>query len=199
VLQYTYEGEKTRRYNMRGEKNMDKFEPTIESTYIYQGKVVNLRKDTVKLPNGKISEREIVEHAGAVSIVPVTGEGKIVLVKQYRKPVEKETIEIPAGKLNPGELPAECALRELQEETGFTGKLDYKFSYYTTPGFSDEILHMFMAYDLKTAPLKGDEDEFVEKLEVSPQEALHMIVKGEIMDAKTIIGVLTLIQEGHKK
>jgi len=178
---------------------INKFEPTIASEYIYHGKVVTLRKDTVKLPNGKTSAREVVEHSGAVAIVPVTPEGNIIFVKQFRKPVEKETIEIPAGKLNPGEDPRDCALRELQEETGFSGTLDYKFSYYTTPGFSNEILYMYMAYDLKASPLDCDEDEFVEKLEVSPQEAMHMIVKGEIMDAKTIIGILTFLQEGHKK
>jgi len=176
---------------------MDMNEPTIESMYIYQGKVVTLRKDKVKLPNGKLSEREIVEHSGAVAIVPVTNEGKIIFVKQYRKPIEKETIEIPAGKLNPGERPEDCAQRELQEETGFAGELNFKFSYYTTPGFSDEIMYMFFARDLKFAPLDCDEDEFVEKLEVSPHEALHMISKGEIIDAKTIIGILTMIQEGH--
>ncbi|HHT62131.1 MAG: NUDIX hydrolase [Bacillota bacterium] len=178
---------------------MDKNEPTIESTYLYRGKVLNLRKDKVRLPNGKISEREIVEHSGAVAIVPVTDEGNIILVKQYRKPVEKETIELPAGKLNKNEDPEDCAQRELQEETGFSGKLAYKFSYYSTPGFSNEILHMFIARDLKVSPLQCDEDEFVEKLEVSPHEAMHMIVKGEIMDAKTIIGILAFLQEGHKK
>jgi ADP-ribose pyrophosphatase len=178
---------------------MNKKEPTIASSYIYRGKVVTLRKDQVRLPNGKISEREIVEHSGAVAIVPVTREGNIILVKQFRKPVEKETLEIPAGKLNPGEEPEACAQRELQEETGYSGKLEYKFSYYSTPGFSDEILYMFFARDLMVSPLDADEDEFVEKLEVSPQEALHMMDTGEIMDAKTIIGILTLIQEGHEK
>ncbi|MGI6684875.1 MAG: NUDIX hydrolase, partial [Bacillota bacterium] len=120
-------------------------------------------------------------------------------VKQFRKPVEKEIIEIPAGKLNPKESPEDCALRELQEETGFSGKLDYKFSFYSTPGFSDEIIHLFIARDLKISPLDCDEDEFVEKIEVSLQDALHMMVKGEIMDAKSIIGILTFLQEGHKK
>lgn len=178
---------------------MTKNEPTIASTYIYRGKVVTLRKDQVRLPNGKSAEREIVEHSGAVAVVPVTGEGKIIFVRQYRKPVEREMIEIPAGKLNPGEIPEDCAQRELREETGFSGTLTYKFSYYSTPGFSDEILHMFFAHDLQSAPLEGDEDEFVDKLEVSPSEAVHMMMTGEIIDAKTIIGILTWMQEGHKR
>lgn len=178
---------------------MNKNEVTIESTYIYRGKVVTLRKDQVKLPNGKLGEREIIEHSGAVAIVPITDEGKIIFVKQYRKPIEKETIEIPAGKLDQGELPEDCALRELREETGFAGNLFSKFSYFSTPGFSDEILHLFFARDLKKAPLDCDEDEFLEKFEASPEEALHMIKNGEIIDAKTIIGILTLIQEGHDK
>lgn len=178
---------------------MDRTESTIESQIIYRGKILTLRRDKVKLPNGKTADREIVEHSGAVAIVPVTEEGKIIFVKQYRKPVEKETIEIPAGKLNPGEIPEESAQRELQEETGFSGDLQYKFSYYSTPGFSNEIMYLYFAKNLKFAPLECDEDEFVEKLEVSPQEALHMITKGEIIDAKTIIGILTLLQEGHNK
>ncbi|MCR6545813.1 NUDIX hydrolase [Dehalobacterium formicoaceticum] len=176
---------------------MDKYEQTLESTYIYQGKILSLRKDQVQLPNGKTSVREIVEHAGAVSIVPVTEEGNIILVKQYRKPVEQETIEIPAGKLDQGERPEDCAQRELREEIGFSGDLDLKFSYYTTPGFSDELLYLYVARNLKHAPLACDDDELIEKLEVSLEEAMHMITQGEIVDAKTIIGILTLKQEGH--
>ncbi|ATW24072.1 NUDIX hydrolase [Candidatus Formimonas warabiya] len=178
---------------------MNKKEPTLDSAYIYRGKVVTLRKDTVLLPNGRKGEREIVEHPGAVAVVPVTAEGKIIFVKQYRKPLEQETIEIPAGKLDRGEGPEKCALRELQEEIGFLGKLEYKFSYFTTPGFSDEIMHLFIARDLEQSYLACDEDEFIEKLEVSPSEALHMIMKGEIKDAKTIIGIFTFLQEGHRQ
>lgn len=174
---------------------MNKKEVTISSNYIFKGKVVTLRKDQVKLPNGLISEREIVEHSGAVAILPITEKGKIILVKQYRKSLEKDIIEIPAGLLEPGECPEDCALRELREETGFAGKLDYKFSYYSTPGFTNEIIHFFMAKDLFISPLPCDEDEFVEKFEVSLKEAMHMIVKGEIMDAKTIIGILIYLQE----
>ncbi|MGI6678801.1 MAG: NUDIX domain-containing protein [Dehalobacterium sp.] len=176
---------------------MDKYEKTLESSYIYQGKILSLRKDQVRLPNGKTAMREIVEHPGAVSIVPITEEGKIIFVRQYRKPVEKETIEIPAGKLDQGELPQDCAQRELQEEIGFSGNLEYKFSYYSTPGFSDEIMYLFFARNLKIAPLTCDEDELIEKMEVSLDDALHMIMQGEIVDAKTIIGILTLKQEGH--
>ncbi len=177
---------------------MDKKEPTLSSSYIFKGKIVTLRKDLVLLPNGKKAEREIVEHPGAVAVVPITDEGKIILVKQFRKPIEMETVEIPAGKLDPGENPEICALRELQEEIGFTGELYFKFSYYTTPGFSNEIMHLFFARNLKVSQKECDDDEFIEKLDVSPIEALHMITKGEIIDSKTIMGILLLMQEGHE-
>ncbi|MGI6713022.1 MAG: NUDIX hydrolase [Bacillota bacterium] len=171
-------------------------EKTIKSKYIYQGKIVSLRKDKVILPNGKTAEREIVEHGGAVAIVPINKDGNIILVKQFRKPLEQETIEIPAGKLNPGENPEKCALRELQEEIGYTAeKLEYKFSYYTSPGFCNEILHLFFASNLKESKKPCDEDEIIEITQVSLQKALHMIMKGEIIDGKTITGILALFQE----
>jgi len=171
-------------------------EKTLNTEYIYRGKVVTLRKDRVLLPNGKEGEREVVEHSGAVAVVPVTEEGNIILVKQFRKAVEEETIEIPAGKLDPGEEPEICALRELQEEIGFTaGTLKYKFSYYTSPGFSNEILHLFIARNLEESKLACDDDEFIETLQVSPEAILHMIMKGEIKDGKTITGILAFFQE----
>lgn len=175
---------------------MDLIEKTLESNYSYQGKVVSLRIDKVTLPNGREGMREIVEHPGAVAIVPITSEGKIIMVKQFRKPIERVTIELPAGKLDKREEPRTCALRELQEEIGHTAdELEYKFSYYTTPGFSDEIMYLFKATKLQKSKLDCDDDEFIELIELSPHEAYQKILQGEIVDAKTIIGILTLLQE----
>jgi ADP-ribose pyrophosphatase len=177
-------------------KLLKKYEKTLETNYLFQGKVVNLRIDRVKLPNGKESVREVVEHAGAVGIVPVSDDNKIILVKQFRKALDQEIIEIPAGKLDPGERPADCAQRELQEEIGFkSGRLEFKFSCYTSPGFSNEIIHIFIARDLQESRIKCDDDEFITTLEVSLQEALHMIKNGMIKDAKSISGILALLLE----
>lgn len=175
---------------------MNTFEKTLETNYLFRGKVVTLRVDKVELPNGRESIREVVEHSGAVGIVPLTAEHKIVLVKQFRKPLEKEIIEIPAGKLDPGESPSACALRELQEEIGCTaGRLDFKFAFYTTPGFSNEIIHIFIARDLKESKMACDDDEFISTLQVSVDEAMHMIKNGTITDGKTISGIFALVLE----
>lgn len=175
---------------------MKKNEKTLQSNYLYRGRIVNLRIDRVELPNGKESEREVIEHAGAVGIVPVTSDNKIILVKQFRKALDQEIIEIPAGKLDPGENPADCAHRELQEEIGFKpGKLDFMFSCYTSPGFSNEIVYIYVARDLQESKIKCDDDEFITTLEVSLQEALHMIKNGVIKDSKTISGILAVLLE----
>lgn len=168
-------------------------EKTLQTDYIFRGRVVNLRVDRVKLPNGKEAKREVVEHSGAVAIVPVSDDGKIILVKQFRQAVGKELVEIPAGKLDPGEAPEECALRELQEEIGFAGNLEYKFSFYTSPGFSNEIIHLFFADHLQASKKDCDEDEFISLLKVSPGEAMHMIMAGEIMDGKSITGIFAFL------
>ncbi|WP_034429000.1 NUDIX hydrolase, partial [Caldisalinibacter kiritimatiensis] len=118
-------------------------EKTMKSEKIYEGKILNLRIDTVELPDKKYTKREIVEHPRAVAIVPITAKGEIILVKQYRKPVEKELLEIPAGKLEVGEEPKTCAIRELKEETGVTAnKLTYLFEFFTSPGFSNEKMYL---------------------------------------------------------
>src|SRR5690606_4980625 len=112
-------------------------EKTMKTEKIYEGKMLNLRIDTVELPDKKYSKREIVEHPGAVAIVPITEEGEVILVKQYRKAVEKELLEIPAGKLEIGEEPRETAIRELKEETGFSSaKIEYITEFYTSAGFT---------------------------------------------------------------
>lgn len=172
---------------------MNLIEKTLSSQVIHLGKIVNLRVDAVELPNGKLATREVVEHAGAVAAVAVTGQKEIIMVRQYRHPVEEVLWEIPAGKLDPGESPEDCVRRELLEETGFVADKIYKiFSIYSSPGFSDEVLHIYGAKDLTFQQQKLDEDEFLEVKRIHIGQARQMIISGEIKDSKTIIGVLAI-------
>jgi len=175
---------------------MKKFEEkTIQSQSIFNGKVISLKVDEVTLPNGKTSKREIINHPGAVAIIAVTTDNKIILVEQYRKALERSIIEIPAGKLEPGELPELTARRELEEETGYgCNELTYLQSFATSPGFADEIIHLFVARGLYKIEdgAATDEDEFVELLEVKIEEAERMVAEQKIYDAKTAFAVLWL-------
>jgi len=177
--------------NERG-KRMDNFsETTVSKKLIFEGKIIKLEKLEVKLPNGKISEREIVRHPGGAVVLPVDDEGNIYLVRQYRKPLEEHLYELPAGKLDNGEDPLQCAIRELKEETGLISqeiKLITKIA--TTPGFSDEILYLYLAKGLKKETSRLDEDEFLSVCKFSIDELMAMIKRGEIIDSKTIIGIL---------
>lgn len=175
-------------------------EKTMKTERVYEGKIINLRVDTVELPDKKYSKREIVEHSGAVGIIALTDSGNIVLVKQFRKPVEDSLLEIPAGKIEKDEEADACALRELEEETGYrTSNMQKLISFYTTPGFSNEVIHLYLALDLDKGIATPDEDEYIEVVELSIQDALEMIELGEIKDAKTIIGILTANQRFLKK
>ncbi|MCC5909920.1 MAG: NUDIX hydrolase [Clostridiaceae bacterium] len=166
-------------------------EKTLKSERIYEGKIINLRVDTVELPKQKYSKREIIEHAGAVGILAVTKDKKIILVKQFRKPVEEVLIEIPAGKIEPNEDTKLCALRELKEETGYSTKNIIKLmEFYTTPGFSNEVMHIYLAEDLEEGDAEPDEDEYIESIYLSINEAMEQISKGIIKDSKTIVAIL---------
>jgi len=163
---------------------------TIERETIFEGKVVRLYLDKVLLPNGKEAEREVVLHWGAVGMVALDDEENVYLVRQYRHPVGEELIEIPAGKLDPGEEPLDCARRELMEEIGYSADEWRELtSFYTSPGFSDEMLHLFLARDLKEGVADPEEDEFLEIMHMPLQEALAMVARGEIRDSKTIVGL----------
>lgn len=167
-------------------------EKTIRSEKIFSGNVISLFLEDVELPNGKTSKREIVKHPGAVAILAITDENKIVMVEQYRKALERTIVEIPAGKLEKGEEPAACARRELEEETGYgCGSLEWLTSFYTSPGFSDEIVHIYMAKGLEKIENSAslDEDEFVNVEEMTLEEALQSIKEQKIYDAKTIFAV----------
>ncbi|GAE91293.1 ADP-ribose pyrophosphatase [Gracilibacillus boraciitolerans JCM 21714] len=181
---------------------MNQFEEkTIKSETVFNGRIIDVQVDDVMLPNGKTSKREIVKHPGAVAIIPVSKNNKIIFVKQYRKPLEKVLVEIPAGKLEEGESPEITALRELEEETGFTTKnMNYVSSFYTSPGFADEIIYLYETNSLeKLTELKElDEDEFVELIELSIDEAEKLIATQEIHDIKTIYAILYLKSKGMK-
>ncbi|MFA7572794.1 MAG: NUDIX hydrolase [Lutispora sp.] len=170
---------------------MDILEKTMNRKTIYSGKVITLDVETVLLPNNKVASREIVRHPGAVAILPIDDQGNIYFVKQFRKAIEHELLEIPAGKLEKGEEPSQCALRELQEEIGFTSiKLTFITQIYTSPGFADEKIYIFKAENLVKSELVKDEDEFINIYRYRPDEAFNMIKNGKIRDAKTIAALL---------
>ena len=163
---------------------------TLERKSIFEGKVVRLYLDRVRLPNGVEAEREVVLHWGAVGMVALDDEGCVYLVRQYRHAPGKDLVEIPAGKLNVGEDPLQCARRELMEEIGYgAGEWTKLASFYTSPGFSDETLHLFMARGLIPGKADPDEDEFLEIMRVPLAETLSMVARGKIEDCKTIAGL----------
>lgn len=162
-------------------------EPTVASEKIFQGKVITMQVDTVKLPNGDQATREIVRHPGAVAVLAVTDEERVVLVRQYRKPCDRVLLEIPAGKLEPGEEPLACAKRELLEETGYKAKeWIHLHSMFTSPGFADEYIHLYAAKELTPGDQQLDNDEFLNVLEVAPGEVEQLMERQEVADAKTI-------------
>lgn len=169
---------------------MDLNEKTISTQPIFTGKILKLRVDTVELPDGRESTREIVEHRGAVAIVVINDDNEIFMVRQYRKPVEKVLLEIPAGTMEKNEEPLECARRELSEETGLTAAhWEHILSYYSAPGFSDELLHLYAATGLEPGETHPDQDEFLELVKMPLNEAYRLIFDGTIVDGKSIIGI----------
>ncbi|EKS6764163.1 ADP-ribose pyrophosphatase [Clostridioides difficile] len=164
---------------------------TISSDRVYTGKVITLKVDTVEIPGQGYQKRELVEVGGAVGIVAITDDNKVVLVKQFRKPIEKPIFEIPAGKLEKNESPKECAERELKEETGYSAKnikLIHKF--FTSAGFSNEIMFVYLATGLTPGENNLDADEFLDVYEIELEEAYNMVLKNDVEDAKTSIGLL---------
>jgi len=167
------------------------FEKQIETNTVYEGIIVNVRRDIAELQNGNRSKREVVEHPGGVGIVALTDEGKVLMVRQYRYPMEEEIIEIPAGKLDNDEDPFECAKRELSEETGYTAKTYVDFgAMYPSPGFCRETLYLYLALDLVPGEMHLDENELLSVEEIDLDELVERVMNNELKDAKSIIGIL---------
>ncbi len=158
---------------------------------IFKGRIIDVKVDTVVLPNGKEAKREVVLHNDASAIVAEDEKGRLIFVRQYRHPIEKDIIEIPAGICEAGEDPMECALRELEEETAYkAGKIEHLTSFYTSAGFSNETIHIYLCRELSKGSYNFDDDEFLTDCRYSLEEAENMIFSGEITDSKTIIGIL---------
>jgi len=167
-------------------------EKTISTQVIFNGMLLTVLKDDVILENGAMSVREHVLHPGAVAVVPVTNDGKVILVEQYRYPIKQKLLEIPAGKFDkPGEDILECAKRELEEETGYkAASYTYLGYIHTTPGFSNEIIHLYLAQGLTPGQSNPDEDEILEIRIEDFNTVVEKCINGEITDAKTIAGIL---------
>ncbi|MFC4804387.1 NUDIX hydrolase [Filifactor villosus] len=165
-------------------------ETTIDTKKVYTGKIVNLRVDTVEITGRGYAQRELISHRGGVCCVAITDENKILFVKQFRKAVEKELIELPAGTLEAGETPDQAVVREVREETGYA-ICDVRpvSEFYPTPGYSDEKGHLFVASATERGEMRPDADEDIEVLEFTLEEAIEKIERGEIVDAKTIMGI----------
>ncbi len=167
-------------------------ETLLDSKTLFEGKIVTVLLDTVELPNGKSATREVVRHPGAVCILAITPEDQVILVNQYRHPCAKEILEIPAGKLDvQGEQPEQCALRELSEETPYTARgLELIQGFYTAPGFCDEYMYLYRAHGLhQNSTAQADEDEFVQTVLLSKEEAKQAVLEQRIIDAKTLIAL----------
>ncbi len=166
-------------------------EKTIDSKQIFKGRVLEFKLDTVELPDGSTASRELVCHPGGVAVVPVDNEGYVYLVRQYRKPYDEAVLEIPAGKRDLGEEPLVGAKRELAEETGLVAEEYIDLGkFYPTPGYTDEVIYLYLAKNLKQGEAHPDEDEYVEEEKIHIDTLVDMIMNNEIKDGKTIAAVL---------
>jgi ADP-ribose pyrophosphatase len=168
-------------------------EKTLKTRLIHEGRHFSFLRDEVELPDGRRTHRDIVRHPGAVAIVPLLPDGRIVLVRQYRYAAGKALLEIPAGTLEPGESHLECAIRELREETGYKAEeMEAVFSCYMAPGYSSEVIHFYVARGLVEVDGEQEQDEAIDKEILRLSEVLRMIGENTIEDAKTFVGVLAL-------
>ena len=170
-------------------------EPTIESKDIYQGRIIKLRVDTVQLPSGRITTREIVEHEDAVCVVPIDENNNVLMVRQYRKAAQLNLLEVPAGGVEAGETPNETVLRELQEEVRVTsGSLRRLSGFWVSPGWATEFMHAYLATDLTPASLPADDDEYISVERVPLDSIPGLIESGEIQDSKSIASLLLALR-----
>ena len=180
------------------QENLD--EKFVSRKQGFDGRLLKVMVDTVTLPNGKETTREIIAHPGAVCVVPVLEDGSIIFVKQYRYAVGSVLYELPAGKLDkPDEDPLDCAKRELSEETGYTAKNWQKLtSIVTTPGFTDEVIHLYAATGLEKFNQHTDEDEFIDIAALKPAEVRAMLQNEEIFDAKTLSALCMMLLQNQQ-
>ncbi|HEX2954043.1 MAG TPA: NUDIX hydrolase [Bacillota bacterium] len=175
-------------------------EKKVNSKLVYDGILLKVNRDEAILPDGSVTGREWIAHPGAAAVIPLTDDRQVILVHQYRYPLQRVTVEIPAGKLDPGENPLICAKRELREETGMSAKeLTYIGSFATTPAFTNEIIYLYLATGLMPGQDSTDPDEFIEVEKRPLTNLLNEIERGEIQDAKTIIALLMAAQKGLLK
>lgn len=175
---------------------MDKREKVLSNHVVYRGRILNLRVDNVRVPSGRRAYREVIEHSPAVGILPVTPEGKILLVSQFRYAIGEEILEIPAGIVENDEPFEDAALREMQEEVGYTAsELTEIASFYTSPGFSNELLVLYLASGLIPSKLQEDEDEFIQVVSVDPEEIPVLLKEGRIQDGKTFAALSWFIAQ----
>ena len=176
---------------------MNLMETTDRQEYFFHGQIINLRRDDVTLPNGEHATREVVEHPGGVCLAPLTEQGELLFVRQYRHPYRAVVLELPAGKLQRGEDPLEAGKRELEEETGARATEYVSLGeMYPSPGYCDEIIHLYLARGLSFGNMHPDEDEFLEVERIPLEEAVAMVLRGEIPDAKTQVLVLKVYAAG---
>ena len=170
---------------------MELMEKTVESRVLFEGKIITVRLDKAELPNGRVASREVVEHPGGVAILPLFDDGTVSLVRQFRYPFQEVVAELPAGKLERGEDHRLAALRELEEEVGAScGRLTYLGCLYSSPGFSSEVLHMYLAHELTEGSCHPVEDEFLSVERIPFSALVEQVRQGEIKDAKTVALVL---------
>ncbi|HUV75817.1 MAG TPA: NUDIX hydrolase [Dehalococcoidales bacterium] len=171
-------------------------EKTLSSQLIYDGRAVRLRVDTVRTGGGRETTREIVEHADCVAVVTLDADNNVLLVNQFRKPAEKELLEIPAGGIDPGEAPEETVRRELREETGYLPrKIERLGGFYSAPGYCTEYLYLYLATDLVPSPLHAEDTEGIELVRVPISQVAGLIDSGKICDAKSIAGLLAFLEK----
>lgn len=177
-------------------------ERPVRRRRVHRGMAVDFWSDRIRLPSGKTAVREYLGHPGAVAVVAVAGGKKsdpeLLFVRQYRYPVKEVTLEIPAGKLNPGESPLPCVQRELEEETGFRARrVRKRLSFWPTPAFANEVIHIYEARDLVPGRFSPDDDEFIQPVRLSLSRALRLIETGRIKDSKTLIALLAFARNIH--